>query len=44
MCEQQGIVLHWIQPSKPTQNAYIGRFNGSFRRKLLDAHRPICAS
>jgi transposase InsO family protein len=37
-CEKQSIALHWIQPGKPTQNAYIGRFNGSFRRELLDAH------
>nr|GEW82229.1 hypothetical protein [Tanacetum cinerariifolium] len=37
-CAQQGSILHWIQPGKPTQNAYLERFNGSFRRELLDAH------
>jgi putative transposase len=37
-CEAQGIILHWIQLGKPTQNVYIERFNGSFRRELLDAH------
>jgi putative transposase len=37
-CEKQGITLHWIQLGKPTQDAYIERFNGSFRRELFDAH------
>ena len=38
-CEAQGIVLHWIRPDKPTQNAYVARFNGSFRREGLEAYR-----
>ncbi len=37
-CEQQGIAPHWVQLGKPTQNAYIERFSGSFRCELLDAH------
>jgi len=37
-CQGRGIDLHWIQPASPTQNAYIERFNGSFRRELLNAY------
>ncbi|MGI4870993.1 MAG: DDE-type integrase/transposase/recombinase [Janthinobacterium lividum] len=36
-CQDQGIDWHWIQPASPTQNAYIERFNGSFRREPLNA-------
>ncbi len=35
---EQRLVLHFIEPGKPQQNAYIESFNGKFRDECLNEH------
>ena len=35
---QRGVKLHFIDPGKPVQNAYVESFNGKFRHEGLNAH------
>lgn len=34
----QGMAIRYIQPGKPNQNAFIERFNRTFREEVLDQH------
>ena len=35
---QHGVHLHFIQPGKPVQNAFIESFDGKFRDECLNEH------
>jgi len=35
---ERSIKLHFIQPGKPTQNAFVDSFNGKFREYCLNLH------
>ena len=37
-CREENMEIAYIQPGKPIQNAYIERFNRSFRTEVLDAN------
>ena len=38
MAYQRGVTLDFSRPGKPTDNAFIESFNGTFRAECLNAH------
>lgn len=36
--ERQGALLHFIEPGRPMQNAFIESFNGKLRMECLNQH------
>jgi putative transposase len=37
-CNEKQLNVQYIQPGRPMQNGFIERFNGSYRREILDAY------
>jgi len=37
-CEDHGILIDYIEPGKPNQNAYVERFNRFYRTEVLDVY------
>ena len=37
-CRANGVLIQYIQPGKPNQNAYIKRFNRTYRNEVLNLY------